>query len=78
MGHIVQFPKGPNNQNTVKKMILTYKNLKYYTYFTDLKGSKEKYNLHLDEAVLTSTHNQCFESKIGKIGIPLQTLVFSI
>ena len=26
---------------------------------------------HLDEAVLTSTHNLCFEAKIRKIGIPL-------
>ena len=27
------------------------------------------------EAVLTSTHNLCFESKIRKVGISLQTLV---
>ena len=28
------------------------------------------------EAVLTSTHNMCFGTKIRKIGIPLQTPVF--
>ena len=27
------------------------------------------------EAVLTSTHNLCFEAKIRKIGLPLQTPV---
>ena len=41
------FPKGPNNQNTVKKMIF---NVQYIlntpNIFTDPKGSKEKYNLH--------------------------------
>ena len=39
------FPKGPNNQN--KKMIL---NVQYIlstpNIYTDLKGSKEKYDLH--------------------------------
>ena len=30
----------------------------------------------LTEAVLTSTHNVCFGSKIRKLGIPLQTPVF--
>ena len=30
----------------------------------------------LGEAVLTSTHNEYFGSKIRKIGIPLQTPVF--
>ena len=30
----------------------------------------------LAEAVLTSTHNLCFGSKIRKIGKPLQTPVF--
>ena len=30
----------------------------------------------LDEAVLTSTHNLCFGSKIKKIDKPLQTPVF--
>ena len=28
------------------------------------------------EAVLSSTHNACFGSKIRRLGIPLQTLVF--
>ena len=28
------------------------------------------------DAVLTSTHNVCFGSKIRKVGIPLQTPVF--
>ena len=41
------FQRGPNNQNTVKKMIL---NLQYISntpnIFTDSKGSKEKYNLY--------------------------------
>ena len=32
------FPEGPNNQNTVKKMILIVK----YNIFTDPKGSKKK------------------------------------
>ena len=30
----------------------------------------------LNEAVLTSTHNVCFGSKIRKIGLPLQTPFF--
>ena len=34
--------------------------------------------VYLAEAVLTSTHNLCFGTKIRKIGIPLQTLVFYI
>ena len=33
--------------------------------------------LYIYEAVLTSTHNLCFGSKITKIGIPLQIPVFS-
>ena len=33
------------------------------------------YFLKTAEAVLTSTHNLCFGSKIRKIGIPLQTPV---
>ena len=35
-----------------------------------------RYTLEPPEAVLTSTHNVCFESKIRKLGIPLQTSVF--
>ena len=30
----------------------------------------------LGEAVLTSTHHVCFGSKLRKVGIPMQTLVF--
>ena len=34
------------------------------------------YMLEPGEAVLTSTHNLCFEAKIRKIGLPLQTFFF--
>ena len=48
------FQKGPNNQNTVKKMILS---LQYISntpnIFTDSKGSKEKYNLHYGPNIFT-------------------------
>ena len=41
------FPKGPNNQNTVKKMSLNVQYIRNTpNIFTDPKGSKEKYNLH--------------------------------
>ena len=55
----------------VKNENFQKKNFDNFSYFC----SKHRLWVH-GEAVLTSTHNLCFEAKIRKIGIPLQTPVF--
>ena len=55
------------------KILLKKKKFKQISLKTYIVGTR--YN-RLCEAVLTSTHNVCFESEIRKLGVPLQTPVF--
>ena len=51
----------------VKKMNILSRIVVLFSYFC----SKHRLCVHVDEAVLTSTHTVWFGSKITKLGIPL-------
>ena len=64
-----EFFQKPKLKNFIGKILIFL----IFLLKTMIEGTHQN---RLAEAVLTSTHNLCFGSKIRKIGIPLQTHVF--